>query len=296
MRRIGLLLSAMLLGTFCVTMPMRGRIVAQTGSHASSEKPRIEETVKILRPIHAQQQEEDQEEDIAPDTQIHAAPSAPRAVQRTLLASVDKPDISQRHKELADSVLRALTPHCRTYLRTFIVRYDNPARRGLGGKSTIILDGSVPESELAALLIHECGHVIHGNMPGTSASGRSAFADGDSIFYQDSPMVAFFSISWQSERVLRAESADADFASGYASTNAFEDFAESYAFYVLHRDAFAMRTKDNAAMAAKYAWMQRYLPMASSPGFSLYTPDNSIPWDITRLPMMLRLEQTALNR
>jgi hypothetical protein len=215
-----------------------------------------------------------------------ALPSAPSST-KTLLPAVVQTDITPHHQELADTVLRALPSGCRDHLRNFYVQYTGAKNRGLGGKTTVIIAGNVSDEEFAGLLTHECGHVIHSNWTG-SAKTETAFRDGKDIFRSDSPVVDFFSISWTAADILQEGSRKADFVSGYAQSDAFEDFAETFAMYILHRDAFEERAKTNAAIAAKLNWMKTNLPTnADLLGTSRYTWDKSVPWDVTRLPYTL---------
>lgn len=205
-----------------------------------------------------------------------------------LLPAVNQPGITDHHKKLADAVLRSIPAPCRTNLKNFYVQYKDVKQRGLGGKTTIIIDGTASDEEFVGLLIHECAHVTHANMPGTVASGESAFRDGNSVFYNDSPITQFFAISWMTETIRNGNAKDADFASGYGKSDAFEDFAESFALYVLHRDAFEERAKTNAAMAKKLAWMEQNFPIAENVlGTDQYTWDKKVPWDVTKLPYSL---------
>ena len=216
-----------------------------------------------------------------------AAAVAPQPAAPEILPVVDQPTITDNHKKIATKVLNALPAGCRDNLRTFVVLYKGATRRGLGGKTTIILDGSVPDEEFAALLVHECGHVIHGNLQGTFASGLSAFADGPNPFYADSPMVAFWNVSWKTSATRKAGK-DADFVSGYAKSDPFEEFAETFAAYVLQRDALRERAKTNEAIAAKLFWMDVHLPVAEDLlGDGTATWDGTVPWDVTKLPLTL---------
>lgn len=213
---------------------------------------------------------------------IATQPAAPE-----ILPIVDQPTITDNHKKIATKVLKALPAGCRDNLQTFVVLYKGATRRGLGGKTTIILDGSVPDEEFAALLVHECGHVIHGNMHGTSTAGGTAFADGPYPFYADSPVIAFWNTSWKSAATRKA-SKDADFVSGYAKSNPFEDFSETFAAYVLQRDTLKERAKKNDAIAAKLFWMDVHLPVAEDLiGDGTATWDGTVPWDVTKQPLTL---------
>jgi len=213
-----------------------------------------------------------------------------KPAKQIFLPAVVQTDITPHHQQLADSVLRTLPSGCRDHLRNFYVQYVNAKNRGLGGKTTIIITGNVPDEEFAGLLTHECGHVIHSNLTGTQRSGATNFRDGKDTFYADSPLVSFFSISWTEADVLRAKAKKADFVSGYAESNAFEDFAEAFTMYVLHRDAFEARAKTNIAIAAKLEWMKTNLPLPTDiMGVSRYRWDKTVPWDVTKLPYTLAM-------
>lgn len=227
---------------------------------------------------------------VASKTKVRRTPITATVItpQPEILPVVDQPTITDNHKKIATTVLRALPAACRDNLNTFAVLYKGATRRGLGGKTTIILDGSVPDAEFAALLVHECGHVIHGNMQGTFASGLSAYADGPNPFYADSPIVAFWNISWSNTAKRLSTSKDADFISGYAKDNPFEEFAETFAAYVLQRDVLRERAKTNSAIAAKLFWMDVHLPLSDDAignGTATWTGD--VPWDVTKLPLTL---------
>lgn len=200
-------------------------------------------------------------------------------------AFLDTTNITDHHKKLAATVFSALPASCASNIRTFSIIYKDAKYRGLGGKSTIILDGSVNDTEFTALLIHECGHVISGNMTGTSQSGESSFRDGKSPFYNDGAAVSFFSVSWENERTLKKGTKDADFISGYASSDIFEDFAETFAAYVLQRPYLRKRAETNKAIAQKLAWMESNIPLSETAvGNTTYKGTKDVPWDVTKLP------------
>ncbi len=202
--------------------------------------------------------------------------------------AVDQPTITDTHKKLMTAALNALPASCRDNLKNFSILYTGATRRGLGGKTTIILDGSVPDSELVALLIHECGHVIAGNLVGSATSGDSGYRDGNIIYYNDSPMVAFWNISWEPNGTKKKGMTDTAFVSRYSKSNHHEDFAESLTAYVSQRDMMQAQAKDNASVTAKLAWMETYLPLAEDAvGDGLATWTGTVPWDITKLAFAL---------
>lgn len=217
-----------------------------------------------------------------------AAAPLPAPAVTTIHAAVDQPTISDSHKKLATAVLQALPAGCRDHLKTFVVLYKGATRRGLGGKTTVILDGSVPDAEFAALLVHECGHVINGNLLGNAQSGDSGYRDGSEVFYNDSPAVSFWSISWKPTGAKKPGMKDADFVSGYAKSDQYEDFAETFAAYVLQREMLVERAAENPTIAAKLTWMETHLPLkddAIGPGSHDW--NGTVPWDVTKLAFAL---------
>ncbi len=228
---------------------------------------------------------------VASEESLHAAAErrvvAPNHDAATLLAVVDQEDIRANHRILADNVLRSLPSYCRQNLQSFYVKYDPKNKsRGLGGATTIIVTGLVPDREFMALIVHECGHVTDlGGLRGTAYAGTTRFYDGSTAIYADDPSVKFYSISWASASERKAGSKDTDFASGYAASDPFEDFAESFAFYALQQKEFARLAQRNKVLKAKYDFMERVVFAETGPvGRGTFTRGKQVPWDVTRLP------------
>jgi len=206
-----------------------------------------------------------------------------------VLPVLDQQDIRPRHKLLANKVLRALPPKCRDSLQSFYVTYDRKStNRGLGGESVIIVNGNVPDREFMALLVHECGHVVDiGSLRGTLDSGRSSFVDGNMPIFTDDPSVAFYQISWITPAINQPGSAEADFVSGYAMWDPFEDFAETFAYYALQRKEFQRLAEKNPVMKAKYDFMERAVFSGEQPvALGKHVRGRAAPWDVTKLPYM----------
>ncbi len=200
-----------------------------------------------------------------------------------LLPVVNQPSIHANQQVLADAVLRRLPSECRDNLKNFYVLYKGATQRGLGGKTSIIIDGNAPDNEFIGLMVHECGHVIHGNLLGNVAvSGVSAFKDGKDIFANDSA-ASFFAISWTTPQVAKVGPKE-DYVTGYAQSDCFEDFAETFTTYVLERPSLEARAKTNTVIAAKLAWMKQHLPLSDTLlGTPEYNWDKKVPWDATKL-------------
>lgn len=204
-----------------------------------------------------------------------------------LLTVVRQPDIRRDHQKLADAVLRALPRYCRDSLQNLYVSYDpTNTNRGLGGESTIFVTGLVPDKEFMALITHECGHVTDlGGLKGSMNAGMTEFFDGTTPIYSDDLSLRFYRISWTDAKTRKAGSKEKDFASGYATSDCFEDFAEAYAFYALQEKEFARLAKTNVVLAQKYAFMRDVVFANSAPvGDGRFVRRNTVPWDVTRLP------------
>lgn len=227
---------------------------------------------------------------------------APReaAPTETFLPAIDQPDIALKHKRIANEVIRLLPSECQMQLQHFYVRYDKPDRRGLAGKSVIIIDGTLSDDEFRAVLMHEAlGHLFDlGCLTGTPQAGKSDFVDGSDPIYNDDPSLAFYRISWLDATHRRPNAKAEDFVTGYAITDPFEDLAESVTYYLLNRTAFVKRARMNIALAAKLRWLQTFLPAASSP--PPITKNTAwtgvIPWDATKLPYTWKITTTTLAR
>lgn len=208
------------------------------------------------------------------------------APKQRLLAAIDQADIQDIHKQIANTVLLSLPPTCRNTLQNFYVKYEKQKNRGLAGKSVLILDGTVPDDEFRALFIHETGHNWDlGCMQGTEAAGKSGFSDGNEAIYTDDPSVGFYQISWITSSVKRSNARPEDFVSGYASSNVFEDFAESFTYFILQNEVFAERAQENAALAQKYMWIRDTLFNGQVPTIATGTSEykGKAPWDTTKL-------------
>lgn len=186
---------------------------------------------------------------------------------------------------LLNATLHALPRQCQQHLKNLYVRYDQPEQRGLAGKETIILNGNVRDEELRALFLHEFGHITDlGCLTGTRKGRPSAFHDGIEPIVQDDPSTSFYRISWVQETTQRPGTSLGDFVSGYAAKDAFEDFAETFAYFILQPEAFRIRAMTHAALQKKWLWMEKYV-LSKHLSLASGQPWNGLlPWDVTKIP------------
>lgn len=95
------------------------------------------------------------------------------------------------------------------------------------------------DTEFAKLFVHELAHYIDIYVFFSNGIWRDISDD-------------FYTISWQSPTAKRSKQGTMDFVSGYAATNQYEDFAESFVFYIFHNATFADRAYRSESMRQKY--------------------------------------------
>lgn len=123
------------------------------------------------------------------------------------------------------------------------VDYGRTEPRGTYSDATISVAAIDDASEMVKVLVHEMGHRID---VGTFVPG----SDGKDLSDD------FYALSWTDVSVKRRGAKSADFVSGYAQTNRYEDFAESFVFYIFHNRDFAQRALHSKILKAKYHFFQ----------------------------------------
>jgi len=163
---------------------------------------------------------------------------------------------SDRRDELMAVINKLPSEHVSTLRK--LVLDDNQVGRGLGGRNRIYLRGvDMDIAETDAVLIHEIGHIVDlGYLAEKNQSVPSEFRDVKVPIYQGDPSLDFYRISWDNESVRKKNATNLDFVSGYASFDPFEDFAESYAYYILHNQNFKYRTQTSNSLLKKYEYLR----------------------------------------
>ncbi len=207
-------------------------------------------------------------------------------------------DIPVRQRDLLADALQALPADCQWSLKNIYVKTRKEIERGMAGSESIILNGDVSDDELRAVFIHEFGHITDlGCLRGSEAAGASAFKDGSHAIYNDDPSIGFYAISWKDATTKRQGARKEDFISGYASWDPFEEFAETFAYYVLQQDAFRARAKKNDVLRRKLEWFEaNVFRNYDPPANGRTTGKEKQPWDVTLLPYDWQPVTVALGR
>ena len=153
-----------------------------------------------------------------------------------------------------------------------IVDINRTSPRGQMSNESITLSGRIKSlSEMAKVLVHELGHMVD------IYYLRSRWTKSD-------PSKIFYTISWTEPTVLRSGMASSSFVSGYAATNQYEDFAETFAMYVFHNATLAERAKNSSALQQKYDFMRD--TVFGSYFIGTNYEQNPVPsslWDVTKI-------------
>lgn len=156
------------------------------------------------------------------------------------------------------------------------VDYGRAEPRGTFAADTVTVAALGDAAEMSKVLVHEIGHRVD---VGTLAPG----ADGKD------PSDAFYALSWSGVSLKLKGSRSADFVSGYAQTNRYEDFAESFVAYVFHNSDFERKAKLNKKLAKKYDFFKKTVfPEGDYAGTSFgKNPLPAYVWDLTKTPLDL---------
>ena len=136
---------------------------------------------------------------------------------------------------------------------------DSTLRRGLSNGPQVYMLCMQDTEEFSNVLVHELGHTIDlMHMEGSDLYGRSSFMDFDDPVWSNDPSVKFYNISWVNESEIKSEANRRDFVSGYAMTDPFEDFAETFAMYVEYGEIFRflIENEENSLLKDKYFFMK----------------------------------------
>ncbi len=206
---------------------------------------------------------------LAPEQKRQAAPSR--------LSFSFRPDPSKSDDRTV-SILRAnlLSKFFVSKVLPLSVTVDSERREPRGqvvGRELILSDLIGTESEKTKVFVHELGHIVDIHSLRSGALGD--------------PSEKFYAISWDSYKVKKKGAKLADFVSGYALSNKYEDFAESFSFYVFHNAEFKRRAATNAALWKKYRFFSKEVfgdAGFASTDFSTGSLKGYV-WDTTKPPI-----------
>ena len=200
----------------------------------------------------------------------------------------DKKKLSNIEKDLK-TAFAALPKNLTRHLQYLEVRNQDNASRGMANKEKLILNtGYIKnDDELTAVFIHELGHITDLGELTSLNGGATEFLDGKKTVFKNDPSVDFYRLSWKDAKTKKSGVASADFVSGYAATNCFEDFAESFLFYRMHGEKFRFLAKKSSVMQKKYEFMRDKVfqkeEFQKDKTVEKFVLDSTLLWDATLL-------------
>ena len=160
-------------------------------------------------------------------------------------------------KAVIERTLEVLPSNLTASLDEMTLYFNQHEPRGMANSHTLeIRCGGLSDREVAAVLVHELGHITDlGAFRGASQEA-SAFRDGTMTVAADDHSAEFYALSWRDEKTQRFGAVQKDFVSGYAMSDPFEDFAETFITYVLHGEDFRMIAKESKVLEKKYEFLK----------------------------------------
>lgn len=153
-----------------------------------------------------------------------------------------------------------------------IIDMDRIEPRGQMYNESITLGSGMKNlPEVSKVLVHEIGHMI--DIYAFKKSLKKADISED-----------FYDISWKDATTIKSGVSQNAFVSGYAATNQYEDFAESFTLYVFHNKEFLKRADSNEYLKRKYNFLKKNIFWNTFTGSSY--EKNALPkkiWDVTKI-------------
>lgn len=181
-------------------------------------------------------------------------------------------------------------------IKRIFLHNDNNLPRGLASATEIHLQCNLPQPELMAVAIHELGHIVDlGLLISNENLIASNFSNGSEKQFISDPSVTFYEYGWLNATKPISKDLQ-NFVSGYAASGAFEDFAESYIFYILHGNEFRLLAEGNPTLLKKYNFLKYFIFGGKEYGFTTQTYDltsgnlfanMNTRYDVTRLSYAL---------
>ncbi|MDD2487315.1 MAG: putative zinc-binding metallopeptidase [Candidatus Gracilibacteria bacterium] len=149
--------------------------------------------------------------------------------------------------------------------------------RGQVSGNKLILSSKIKmKDETVKVFMHELGHILD----------LYYLNDDDGFDVSDE----FYRISWIAYNIKKKDAKIGDFVSGYALSNKYEDFAESFIFYIFHNEDFALKAKKNKILKNKYNFFNKYIFMNDEFFDTSFgnTTLKSYNWDSTKIGINLK--------
>lgn len=146
---------------------------------------------------------------------------------------------NKRIEHISVMLKSAFFPFVYDGLNVLIDSQQKEPRGQIRGKEMKLSAQVVSDAEFLKLFTHELGHFI--DIYVLRATRETA-----------DPSLDFYRISWKSPKTKLPNVKLSSFVSGYAATNQYEDFAETFVWYVFHNAKFMDQAMINEDLRLKY--------------------------------------------
>lgn len=200
------------------------------------------------------------------------------AGQGFIVESMGKGSLIEPRKKLIEQILSKDSLQFGYNALSIIIDASQTEPRGkMTGKKITLSSTILKESEFVQLLLHEIGHYVDIYMLINTA-------------YHDDSSSQFYTISWKNKNTKKPNETIQSFISWYAATNQYEDFAESFTFYMFHNREFADRALRNESLRQKYIFFAENVFMQGEFSDTDFRTGNipSYFWDTTKIPISVK--------
>lgn len=217
---------------------------------------------------------------------LESAPEKPETKSSELCGKDDLfSAFSAEEKSVVASAWKDIPCDLLQNLKKVVIFDDINKPRALAGASSLHLRSdifSLPEAE--KVIIHETGHLVDlGGLISQDFSEKSGFVDGSLPVFADDVSADYYALSWNDTDSWNVDTTIQDFVSRYGATDPFEDFAESFLFYVAHGASFRELAAENAELAKKYDFFKNEVFAGEEFDGELIVVTAERPWDATRI-------------
>ena len=203
--------------------------------------------------------------------QQHSSEKLPDAFDVTVVAG----ELSDSQKAQIALAYKLFPSDFPSRVKLKVTYADANMRNGMAGKGIIILKGQ-NEDLFFHTLVHEAGHA-YGLRAEHAGSPGSGFYDLQIPIASDDPSVPYYQMSW-ADNTTQLNTA---FPSRYGQTDPFEDFAESYIYYILQGKAFREEAQVDPVIAQKYAYMKQVF---AGKEYNSFADFSKMPFSIQEIP------------
>lgn len=212
-----------------------------------------------------------------------------RAINLKVVAEGNATTATQHCEALVEKTLTALPTNLTSKIKDLSLYLTERKSRGMSNSHLIELRcADMSDEELVSVLIHEIGHTVDLGYLRGSGNIVSDFTDGSLLIPTDDMSVEFYQLSWKNSEKQHFTASRKDFVSGYAMSDPFEDFAESFNFYLLHGSDFRILAKESKTLQAKYDFLQENVFAGKEFSSTVTAESGKRVWDTTLLPIALQ--------